>query len=57
MAKKSKYQSFKQFFISFYKGCAHYCYYSRLVLSVKEVYADIEREHGKVTDLVVDQVI
>lgn len=57
MAQSKKHVDFKQFFVSFYKGFTHYTFYSRLVHSVQEVKDDIEKEYGKVSDLVIDQVI
>ena len=55
MAKKIS-KVFKEFFVSFYKGYTHIKYY-RLVLDRQEVLDEIKAKYGKVTDLVVDQVI
>ena len=52
----AKYQPFKEFFVSFYKGEQHIITY-RLVKDKSEVYAYIRKHFGRVSDLVIDQVL
>lgn len=52
-----RYRPFKQFFVSFYKNGSHFVFYSRLVHEKSEVAEDIRKDYGKVSDLVIDQVI
>lgn len=47
---------FKEFFVSFYRGAEHVVFY-KLVKNISEVREFIKERYGKVTDLVIDQVI
>lgn len=47
---------FKEYFVSFYKGCEHIVFY-KLVRKIDEVREFIKAKYGKVSDLVIDQVI
>ena len=55
MAKKIS-KTFKEFFVSFYKGYTHIKYY-HLAHEKNEVLDEVKAKYGKVTDLVIDQVI
>lgn len=51
-----KHQSYKEYFVSFYKGQQHIIFY-KLVKSREELRDYIEVNFGKVSDLVIDQVV
>ena len=51
-----KYQSYKEYFVSFYKGESHIIFY-KLVKRKKEIERFIEKNYGKVSYLVIDQVM
>ena len=57
MKAKKQNNDFQQYFVSFYKGGAHYVFYSKLVHSIEEVKAYIAETYDQVSDLVLDQVI
>lgn len=55
--KNQKRVNYKQYFVAFYKGYAHHCFYSPLVLDESEVRDYVRAKYGEVRRLVIDQVI